>query len=484
MLRVVRLQDRTGRYYLGDLARELDASSMHDGDGRSFARGGRWVGDGAAGLGLHGTVDAAPFASVLAGRHPTDGHRLRLRETRLSAYDLTFAASKSASVLFALGGTRAAAAVRSAHEEAVEAATAYVAEHAATVRRSEPDGRVASPVDGLVAASFTHGVSRALDPHLHSHVVVANLARGEDGRWRALDGRGLYAHAQAAGSLYDAVLRHGVTERLGLQWVSRHPRGWELSAVDPVLTGAFSARRAEILAHLDVQARRVASTQTSLSRRARRVAWAVTRDPKAPSPSPEELRARWAAVAHDLGCAVEPITQAQVCRETGEVDEHRFAAVVAEAGRRGVARRDALRAWAGSLRTGGGGDEIARCVDALWDWGGGGGVAEPLHPPAAVVPPPHVLRVLGPRPSSPERLAIWSSAASSIARYRARWDVHDRWRVLGAETRSVLASMPAQRLAEHLSTARAIDEALGRLGGGPVRERRAAVSRALVRDGL
>ncbi|MDA8316074.1 MAG: relaxase domain-containing protein [Actinomycetota bacterium] len=486
MLRVARIRDRTGRYYLMDLASELDAASVGPGptDPRD-PRGGRWLGTAAAGLGLAGHVDGQAFSAVLSGRHPSGGHRLRMRETAVSGYDLTFAAPKSVSVLFALGSPGASAAARAAHDEAVDAAMGYVAARAATVRCTPS----ASPVDGLVAARFVHGVSRALDPHLHSHVVVANLARGNDGRWRAIDGRGLYAHAKAAGALYDAFLRHGITTRLGLEWVSRSGRGWELSAVDPFLTAALSSRRAEILVHLATHASGPAPglVPTPTSRRARRTAWAATRDPKAVAATPGELRRRWGAIARGAGCSAELFVNAALERAgagrvgRASIDEHRFAAAIAEGAGRGVTRREAIGAWAGALGAGGSVEDVERCVDMLADWGTGTGVAERVLAPAAVVPAPHVLRLLGPRPAAPHALGVWESAASSIARYRARWGVHDRRQVLGAHTPTELRALPARRLADHLATARAIDDALARIGRvrEPLRDRGLELSRDL-----
>lgn len=496
MLRVARVTDSSGRYYLSDRDLELDAAAFSAGGDRPGPLPSRWLGTAAAGLGLCGRVEAAQLAAVLSGCHPSEGHRLSVREPAVRAYDLTFAAPKTASVLFALGRPDAAAAVRDAHEAAVDAAAGYVARHAAVVRQAGPSGRSASPVDGLVAAAFTHCVSRALDPHLHSHVVVANLARGGDGRWRAIDGRGLYAHARAAGALYDAALRHGVSARLGLEWSPRHPSGWEISAVDPVLAGALSARRAEILVELEGRARpkapaedgagldRSRGTRTPASRRARAVAWAVTRDPKVPAPPPGELRARWERTAREMGSPATLGAEVPARHATREdVDEQRFAAAIFESGRRGVARRDAIRAWAVAIGTGAPTESIERCVDAIRDWGAGSGVAETLHPPAAVVPRAHVLDALGPRPSSPERLSVWLSAASSILGYRARWGVHDRWQALGGGGRRELAAMPACRLSDHLSTARAIDEAMVALGRRRELERRRDGARGLDRDG-
>jgi conjugative relaxase-like TrwC/TraI family protein len=66
---------------------------------------------------------------------------------------------------------------------------------------------------GFVAAACRHRLSRAGDPQLHTHVVVANMTRAED-RWTTLDAHGLYEHVSAAGAVYRAVLRAEVRERL------------------------------------------------------------------------------------------------------------------------------------------------------------------------------------------------------------------------------------------------------------------------------
>ncbi len=79
-------------------------------------------------------------------------------------------------------------------------------------------GAVVEEASGLVAAAFRHRTSRAGDPQLHTHVLVANLGRGLDGRWSALDGRRLYAHARTASFVYQAVLRGELTRTLGVEW--------------------------------------------------------------------------------------------------------------------------------------------------------------------------------------------------------------------------------------------------------------------------
>lgn len=69
---------------------------------------------------------------------------------------------------------------------------------------------------GLIGAAFTHFTSRAADPQVHTHLVIANMAEGADGRFTALHGTALFEHRRAAGYLYQAVLRHELHRRLGV----------------------------------------------------------------------------------------------------------------------------------------------------------------------------------------------------------------------------------------------------------------------------
>jgi conjugative relaxase-like TrwC/TraI family protein len=69
-----------------------------------------------------------------------------------------------------------------------------------------------------VAAAFRHRTSRAGDPLLHWHVLVANLARGFDGRWSAIVHPHLYRHPKAAGEVFQAVFRDQLTTSPGVEW--------------------------------------------------------------------------------------------------------------------------------------------------------------------------------------------------------------------------------------------------------------------------
>ena len=70
-----------------------------------------------------------------------------------------------------------------------------------------------STARGLIGTIFVHRTSRAADPQLHTHLLLANKVRAADGAWLALDARELFEHQKAAGMLYKAALRAELTKR-------------------------------------------------------------------------------------------------------------------------------------------------------------------------------------------------------------------------------------------------------------------------------
>jgi conjugative relaxase-like TrwC/TraI family protein len=208
---------------------------------------GRWIGCGCGGIGLDGRVDRDAFMELMEGRDPIDGTVLRRMGacSTVAAVDLTFSAPKSVSVLFAIADDQVAAALLDAHRRAVDAALGYLEREACWTRRGH-GGAERVRGEGFIAAAYRHRLSRAGDPQLHTHVVVANMTRA-DGSYTALDAHALYEHKSAAGALYRAVLRAQVRERL--PWARWRVSGRGLSEIDGVPDGVlreFSRRRVEI----------------------------------------------------------------------------------------------------------------------------------------------------------------------------------------------------------------------------------------------
>jgi hypothetical protein len=365
-----------------------------------------------------------------------------------------------------------AQAVVAAHTEAVDGALRYLERHGlgATRWRREDGEREVIATSGFSGALFTHAVNRNLDPHLHSHVVVANAVHGVDGRWSSCDGRGLDAHRMAAGAVYEAHLRHGLTVALGVQWdaPTAPVRTPEIVGVSPAVRGEFSSRGADIRMH--------ASWSGARSAHGRHVAWAATRLPKMTGASYDELAVEWRRRAGFAGPAFESalrVGPAPLGRDSARAavsrsyDEHRFAGVIALTPHGGAYRRDVAAAFAGSARDGVSATALDR-VTELWAPGTAVGVAEELGARRTVLPAPHLLRALGPRPVDPSAHETWLTAARTIDAYRERWGLERETEPLGADR--TLSSLPPARLADHLRVSRRLDSALVRLGRRPPAE--------------
>jgi conjugative relaxase-like TrwC/TraI family protein len=245
-------------------------------------------------LGLSGDVARADLTAVLDDRHPRDGVRLGVADNRrVRGFDLTFRAPKSVSVAWAFAPPDVASEIVAAHTAAVAAAVGFLEREACAVRRGH-NGLATAAGGGFVAAAFVHRTSRERDPLLHTHVIVANSTpTPDDGVWRTLDSRRIFAHAKTAGYLYQAHLRHELARRLGTEWGPVGNGVGELTAVDEPLRRLFSKRRTAIVEELAREGRS--------SARAAQVATLATRPAKIVGEHDTDLRARWAAEALAAG---------------------------------------------------------------------------------------------------------------------------------------------------------------------------------------
>ncbi len=192
MLSIGKLAAGQAKYYLDQAKARVDVvQSIGTGVedyyvGPHEARG-RWIGLAGREIGLRDDVEADALRRVLAGAHPQDGHELRTSSSRpsVAGFDLTFSAPKSVSVLYGIGEPRLHERIRAAHDIAVLQAVGYLERNAAAVRRGH-GGVIVEEAPGLIAAAFRHRTSRAGDPQLHTHVLVANLGRGAMGVGRRL----------------------------------------------------------------------------------------------------------------------------------------------------------------------------------------------------------------------------------------------------------------------------------------------------------
>ncbi|MGN6217082.1 MAG: MobF family relaxase, partial [Solirubrobacterales bacterium] len=205
-----------------------------------------------------------------------------------------------------------------------------------------------------LGAGYVHRSSRAGDPQLHTHVLVANATFAE-GRWTRLYHPAIYEHAKTASYIYEAHLRDELTRRLGVRWREVVNGIAEIRGFDSGHLRAFSTRRQQILE----------AAGEGASARARQIATLATREAKDRDLSTESLRDLWRAKAEEIGLSGESI-RATLGHER-QAPEGRVAVAEVEAAVTAHAshfdRRDAIQAVADSLPAGAPGEEVVELAD-------------------------------------------------------------------------------------------------------------------------
>jgi conjugative relaxase-like TrwC/TraI family protein len=225
-------------------------------------------------LGLSGAVSAGDLRAVLLGRSPTSGEHLTARPglRQRHGWDLILAAPKSVSLLAAALPESSSQVLREAYRHAVCDTSEMLEDSAACVRRG---GR--HEPSWVVAACFEHLTSDAGEPHLHSHVVLANLGLGREHYWGCLAAGQLWRWREALGAGFQLALRAHLA-KAGLDFT------WELSG------GGLGE-----ISSVPVEARRAASSRSralraeghqfgSSSAAAARTAQGVTRGVRSAGP--------------------------------------------------------------------------------------------------------------------------------------------------------------------------------------------------------
>jgi len=205
-----------------------------------------WLGRGANRLGLPGgelggqaDLELSALRSVLLGRQPGAGPlTARPAARRRQGWDLVFAAPKSVSLL-ATCDVPAAADVRRAYRQAVVDAFGAIEDNAAWLRSGGRQVRAW----GVVAAAFEHVDNNAGQPHIHTHVVLANLATDRSGNWGCLVARELWRWREGTGAGFQLALRSRLNAAgFGFDWELSPGGLGEVSSVPRQAISAASSR--------------------------------------------------------------------------------------------------------------------------------------------------------------------------------------------------------------------------------------------------
>lgn len=268
---------------------------------------GYWFGAGAGALILLGAeVKAEQFAFVAQGLGPK-GESLGVRgagEKHRAGIDLTFSPPKSVSVLWGTATAERRAVIQVAHDRAVEKTLAFI-EHKMELSRvgSSSRGTLQYQQGKLLFSLFRHGTSRELDPQLHTHAFLFNLAQRLDGSWGGLDPKQIYEWKLALGAMYRADLAQAMCE-LGYQ-IESDGDAFRVVGVPDEVCAAFSKRREQIeavLAEVGVVGTSKASELAALS----------TRQAKSKDLNAVEFHQRWQVEAAEMNFSADQAFGAEI----------------------------------------------------------------------------------------------------------------------------------------------------------------------------
>ncbi|HEX2064067.1 MAG TPA: MobF family relaxase, partial [Acidimicrobiales bacterium] len=270
---------------------------------------GRWWGRGCAAVDLIGDVEPDQLRHMLVAGHPHTGRVLGrgFGAKSARAFDATFSATKSVSVLWALAPDPwVRVEVLAAHDAAVVSAPEWVERHGAVTRRGT-NGIDQVDTRGLVAALFRQHTSRSVDPQLHTHALIWSKVQDPVGKWLSLDARLLKYQQRSIGWIYDAALRSELTARLGVEWEPVVDGRSDMVHITESLRELFSKRSAEVEEKLSQYIQRWSAEHDGAEPDPRTIArlqrWAVTdsRLAKLHGTEAEGLHSEWAERALAAG---------------------------------------------------------------------------------------------------------------------------------------------------------------------------------------
>ena len=189
-----------------------------------------------------------------------------------------------------------------AHRRAVSRALGELEQYALSRRRGGSEWVVTGNV---VAARFDHIAARPAsgaddgygpDPHLHTHVVIANVTRRPDRQWRGVDPIEIYRSQNFATAVYRSELAREV-QKFGYEIrIAGRDGRWELEGYTREQVMAFSRRRQDIEQTLTRDGLSGAAAAQTVTHRTR-----LAKDHR----DAQSLKAEWRARADEYGIEVD-----------------------------------------------------------------------------------------------------------------------------------------------------------------------------------
>ncbi len=274
-------------------------------------RPGEWYGQGAQRLGLLGRVTQEQFVRLLAGE-AVDGRRLlkKSKKQKVPGYDVCFSVPKEVSILWANSVDATRLVIQRGFDLSIKRTLDFAENTIPFIRRGK-EGCV-EELGKLIIAMFDHTTSRVsgenqrVEPQLHRHCLVMNVAETLDGSYQSVNSLKLHYWARTLGPIFRANLAAYLRSELGIESYrpvrsDGTPESWfAIKDIPQALVDHWSSRRHELLFLLEGLAEFGITTHPN-SAGAKQWANLQTRQSKNAVPPLSELFEQWGEVAASFG---------------------------------------------------------------------------------------------------------------------------------------------------------------------------------------
>ena len=213
---------------------------------------GHWYGRLAYEFGIIGNeITAAEFVAIQKNKNPWTGGKLTLAVRNGSSrfFDFQCSAQKSVSIMAVVMNDQR---LSEAHSQCVKEALSEMEKFVSCrIRKGNFKNSEKLELTGnMIAGLYDHNASRALDPQLHTHCVIANVTwcKSEQ-RYKALSEYEILKAIRYCGKFYQNAMARRVQELgydIELKRTEKGIEGFEIKGVDNELLQRYSRRRIEI----------------------------------------------------------------------------------------------------------------------------------------------------------------------------------------------------------------------------------------------
>jgi len=166
--------------------------------------------------------------------------------------DLVFSMPKSCSIALFQNNGNNHDLIMNCHRNAIKSALKYVEQNLIYYRVSKGGGKLVKSQNGALFSRIDHFTNRNRDPHGHSHVIIFNNLKGNDGTIRRLENHYIFKNQKLIGSLYRSAMAAELMKN-GFKIEITNPRSniFELHGYRKEHLDFFSTRRNNVEEYLE-----------------------------------------------------------------------------------------------------------------------------------------------------------------------------------------------------------------------------------------